>query len=736
MGREPTVYAGALVLIALLVPLQKWWGAQVLLVPALLIVPGLIVLRALRIPGQTVSSYPVYVPCASIVVLFGSGLAVDMLGPLVGVAAPLRAWPLLVGLEATCFALLAVSVKTPPNVAIDWRPLSRPARYAWPLVLPLVAAAGALRLNHGHGNSLALIAVSALIALLVAATAFSARLDETLLQVVLYAAGLTMTWSDSLRGDPLYGFDIATEYQRLQQTLLTGIWHTAHPNDAYGAMVSLTIMPTALHALSGLPALLVFKVVFPMIYALFPVAILGLARRLLSRRWAFVAGAFTIGQFAFAEMAGFARQEIALVLFAALIAAMLDTGIRRLSQWALVALFGLATALSHYSTTYVAITVVGLTIPLQWAASWFREIPRVTGAVAVAFIAAFAGAAIWYGPVTHSDSHVLEVAQTVKAEGLDLLPNRVAGDNFLAAYLQGNTRTQIPAAQYARLIQEYYSVNKTYIKSPPDAVDSRYALRDSSVPETPVKWHPVYNALSLGLLIIEQLANVLAALGALLMLLRREASVVTRQIGLLALATTLLLTVLRFSGSLAVAYGQERAQLQGFVLLAISLCWAIQGFSGSREARQARVLRLAAACLALVFVNTSYLLGAVLGGQTSVNLANSGPAFEYYYSTAPEFASAQWLGKTVRPGQLVYADEYGQLPLVAVTGMQQGLFLDLTPQTLNQHAWVYASRTNVIDGRAFALYHDHLATYVFPAAFLDVNYDLVYTNGSSEVFHR
>ena len=71
-----------------------------------------------------------------------------------------------------------------------------------------------------------------------------------------------------------------------------------------------------------------------------------------------------------------------------------------------------------------------------------------------------------------------------------------------------------------------------------------------------------------------------------------------------------------------------------------------------------------------------------------------------------------------------------------MTEIHKGCLLDLTPLTLNQHAWVYASRTNVINGRAFALYNDHIASYVFPADFLDANYDLVYTDGSSEVFHR
>jgi hypothetical protein len=246
-----------------------------------------------------------------------------------------------------------------------------------------------------------------------------------------------------------------------------------------------------------------------------------------------------------------------------------------------------------------------------------------------------------------------------------------------------------------------------------------------------------YDALGLGFLLIEQLGNVLAASGGLLMVLRRRSSLLTRQIGLLALATTLLLTVIRFSGTLAAAYGQERAQLQGLVLLAVPLCWAVRGLADMRRARQAWVLNITAGCLAVVLVSTTYLAGAVLGGGTSANLANSGVAFEHFDITAPELASAQWLGNAIKRGQLVYADEYAQLPLVAATGIQNGLLLDVTPQTLNDRAWVYADRTNVTDGRAFALFdNDRLATYVFPADFLTSYYDLVYTNGSSEVFHR
>src|SRR5215467_7486217 len=188
MVRRFGAYAAALTLIALLVPLHGLWAVQVLLVPLLLIVPGALLLQALRVPARAVSSFPVYVPCASLIVLIGSGLAVDALGFLIGVAAPLRMGPLLVGLELTCFALLATSVNAPSSLAIPWRLLSRPARFAWPLILSLLAAAGVLWFNNGHGAGLAVAATDACVLVLIAAIVFASELEWPLLTVILYAA--------------------------------------------------------------------------------------------------------------------------------------------------------------------------------------------------------------------------------------------------------------------------------------------------------------------------------------------------------------------------------------------------------------------------------------------------------------------------------------------------------------------------------------------------------------------
>jgi hypothetical protein len=86
----------ALALIALAVPARRIWAAELASLVLLLTAPGLFLLRALRVPGRAVAAFPVYIPFASLVVVVASALAVDLAGPGLGVARPLRPLPVLV----------------------------------------------------------------------------------------------------------------------------------------------------------------------------------------------------------------------------------------------------------------------------------------------------------------------------------------------------------------------------------------------------------------------------------------------------------------------------------------------------------------------------------------------------------------------------------------------------------------------------------------------------------------
>jgi uncharacterized membrane protein len=726
-----------LALLVVLVPARHSWAVQFLLIVLLFTVPGVILLRTLKVPGSAVASFPVYVPCASLVVLSGSALAVNLIGPIIGIAAPLRPWPMLIGLELVCLILLAVSVNAPPDVGIPWRDLPRPGRTALPLVLPLISAAGALRLNNEHGNGVAVLALAACVLTTIALFAYAPRLDGAVLAVGLYAAGLAMLWSFSLRGASVYGFDISDEYYVLQHTVAAGIWSPGHPNNAYAALLSVTVLPAELHAVTGISDLALFKIVYPALTALIPVAVFYLGRRILSPRWAFAAGALLITQSAFGqELPAVARQEIALVVFVGLVAAVLDTKLRWRTQWPLMLLFALTMVVSHYTTTYVAATLFGLTLVFQWVTSWFRPVAKLSVSMAVAFAAATAGAVMWFGPVTQSSSNVIQLAKTAEVQGVDLLPNRAQQGGLINAYLNGNAVTPLTPEQYTQQAHSEYVATKRFVHPLPDADNAAYALRSSTTPAPPVKWALGYNVLGLGELVAQQLIYLLSAIGALILVFRRAVEPIARRIGLITIATLVFLVAIRLSGTLATFYNAQRALLQAMVFLDIPLFWCLQALAGQRKLRQAAAVTAGAALIAAIFVPSNGLSAAVLGGGTATNLANSGNDYEQFYVTAPELSSATWLGTQLRSGQLVYTDEYGQLPLVSMTGISAGLLLDVTPQTLDQHAWVYATPTNVLLGQAHSSFEGHSISYVFPSRFLNANYNLVYTNGSSEVYHR
>ena len=736
-SRHPlTVPVVGLATIAVLTPAHGLWAVQLILVPLLLVIPGIILLRTLRVPGAAIAANCVYVPAASIVVLIGSGLATDLIGLLIGISAPLRAAPLLIALEIICAVLLAAGRSAPPETQIRWDMLERPLGLIWPVILPLVGAAGALRLNSGHSNVIAILAIFLVITSLLVIFLRVPWYDDAFLIVVLFAGALALMWSFSLRGDLVYGYDISNEYYSLTQTVTTGVWHFSHASDAYGAMLSLTILPAELHELSGVQTLFIFKVIYPVIGALFPVGIFCFARRLLAGRWAFMAACLVImQQTLFQQFTALARQEIATVLFVVLIAAIFDTAQPRRSRWVFVCLISLGIVLCHYSTAYMAIPVLGMAAVFQFAVSWFKPIPRVTGAVLVAFAVSLGGAAVWYGALTHSTQNVSEFVQIANGQGIDLLPNK--SGSLLTTYLQGEQIKPLTPAQYQSYISEYYRTKYPFITPLADASNPKYVLQPAGAgPVPPVKLKSVSSSLSLVDMLVQQLTNLLAGVGTIILVLRRKQRVLASQIGFVGLAGMVMLILTRLSGTIAQEYNPQRAFLQLLTVLGIVIAWFFQWLGGKYKWTRPLILATCSSALGIYLFGTTGFNAAVLGGTTQSNLANNYTDYQWFVVNSQDVAAATWVTDEASSGQIIESDEHGELRLIAVAGNRQAMFADLSPAATDSHAWVYATRANIVDNSVYTNVGAYSGSYAFPKLFFDSNFNLVYTNGTSEVFHR
>lgn len=744
--RRVVYYGAALTLMTLLSLLHDLWTAQLALIPMLLTVPGLLLLNALRVPGKAVALFPLYVPACSLVVLLASGLAVNLGGAVLGVAQPLRPVPLLIGLQVFCLVMLLAGTTAPLSTAIP-RPALPSVRWlTLAMLLPLTAAAGALRLNHGHGPALAIAALIACGAVLVAAALTANRLDVSRISVLLFAVSLAMMWAYSLRSDLVYGFDISTEYAVAADTIRAGVWEM-HPHpDAYGAMLSITVLPAQLHELTGTSLVVILKLVYPAAFAMFVVGIYNIAERFLPRRWATLAAGYVLVQGGVSQqLPALARQEIALLLFLALCAALLEIGMARTPRLTLVVLFGPALVVSHYSSAYFALLMLAGAVCVQILLGITRRTAAVRWTVAAALLTGIASAVLWYGPITQSASNMGRLRDALSAEGLRLLPHD-RDKGLIAAYLSSGEGETMPTSEYEEKVRATYA-GRSFIQPPRDAGDPRYRLRDHGLPEAEPRVPLVGPMLNLAVLALAQLGNLLSLAAATLMAFQRRSPGLTRQVGLLALPALGALVLFRLSGTLATLYNQGRAEIQSLTLVTVALFWMLHQIAPRLHRSLPRtpgrrldllVWSMVAGAVLTIFVKTSDLSTAALGGGRSTHLSDHGEDYERFYQHRTEIAAAAWLSRQVAGNRdLVYSDRYGQIRLFTQMGAgRPGMFTDLAPAALHREAWIYATRVNVVNGRARSSIGGRMATYAFPSEFIRKNYDLVYTNGESEVYHR
>jgi hypothetical protein len=263
-------------------------------------------------------------------------------------------------------------------------------------------------------------------------------------------------------------------------------------------------------------------------------------------------------------------------------------------------------------------------------------------------------------------------------------------------------------------------------------------LENASVPSSAGRAPGIANGFVVLTHILVALLAVLSALAAVLLVARRKTPEVLRPLGYIAVGTLPLLLAVHLSRTLAAQYDPDRVAMQALLPLSIAVAWVTQKAVRRLPDRRVRRVAIGAIVVSLLVLlsNSSGLTGATLGSSTSLNLASRGAQFERMNITEPELASAHWLGSLTAPHPLVYADELGAHRLVIAANMsEENIIGTLVPQVIDRHAWVYGSTRNIADGRAEANDVSDVL-YKFPFGFLNDNFNTVYANGSSEIFHR
>jgi uncharacterized membrane protein/glycosyltransferase involved in cell wall biosynthesis len=703
---------------------------------AMVLVSGHLLLRCFGLRSQRlVARWALSVPLGLAWTMLTGLLAATLL-PRLDIARPLDFAPAAVTYSVSLALLYAVS---------RWRkakaPALKPERttllgwllYSVAALLPVLSFAGATILNNGGANTVTIAMFITAIALFAVTLARSKTLPSSVLPVVLFSLSLSALLTYSLRSAFVFGWDIQQEYDVFQATQQHGTWLIGAQHTPYSAMLSLTTLPTLLSNIAGVPAAAVFKLFYPMLFSVLPV-ILYYGYRMYARRWiSFVAAALTIAQFHYLqEFSALARQQIAFLFFAAILYVLLQERFSlRARRWFIgSAIIGLV--LSHYSTAYVAIVLLGLMWLITKIVMFFRR-DQLTGIIKnegyvewwmVALL--LAGVVFWYGPATHS-SAALRLAvkhhnySQVASQSIDMAVDTLAPQT-------GSVKN---SNEYLGTVGDTYRHDRPYFDYYADANNKTiHAVQEPTIAHRAVAYsagHLLDVATRIGWW-------VLGLIGIAIMAVRIIGRRNQRQleIGVLLGAAVLLFVAIHLIPNVGKYYNVPRMNQQLLMLAALpavlTAAAVLRGFPG--------YLRKTAIGSAFIisFVAATGLLTQFTGGTPSANLNNFGTDYHRFYIHQTDAAAATWLGSVYDNNSAIFIDRYAALRLTVPTSLDNRLMNDVTPETIARGSYVFGDYKNVVNGVTMVDVNGRVVVFQFPKAFLDSHKDLLYSNGKAVVY--
>ena len=325
----------------------------------LLFVPGIILLRVLRLHQLNVIEGVLYTVGLSAATVMLTGLFMNAAYVFI-TPRPLSLLPFMVTISAVVIALCFLSYRRDRDysrpTAIDLRLPSSPLVPGL-LLLPLVSVLGAYLFNT-RGTSVGSVIVYLSVAGLILVCGFTNYVPKRYHSLVILMIAVALLLNNALITNYLWGFDIQVEHYVAQVVVNNGFWGAPpgfdHNTLNLNTMLSITMLAPLLSIVTGMSVAWVFKLIFPLFLALVPLGLYRLYEKQTSPRIALFGAFFFMVTFSFyTEMLAMAREEIAELFLVALLLLLVDKEMRRVPQFLLFGLFGFSLIVSHYALTYM-----------------------------------------------------------------------------------------------------------------------------------------------------------------------------------------------------------------------------------------------------------------------------------------------------------------------------------------------------------------------------------------------
>jgi len=686
-------------------------------------VPGMLILRALRLHQLGGVRTPLFAVGLSLAAVMGTGLLMTMLYPVFGFERPLALVPVVMteGVIITFMAVVSYWRDPGPTEGgtIDLRDVLTPPALAL-CVLPFASIFATYAMN-AYGSNLPLLVLIIIIAITALWISTSASVPKELYPLAVFVIAVALLYHASLISPYVWGWDIQQELYTANAVLSNAQWNVHAPGPT-NAVLSVTVLAPLTSIVSGVSVVWIFKTIYPLLFALVPVGLFVVFQKQTSGRIALLASFFVTFLFTFfTEMPSLARQEIAELFLVLLLILLVDKRVGleagKSPLYALCAIFAASVVVSHYALALIFITY----LVVAWLVLFLVDNPamrrlhraassgpsakppaRLKRMLTLPFILLFAAfTAAWYATLG-SAALSRDIVPTFAQIGRTLL----AAPNVPLAF-------GIGAAAYAcALVIVYLLTKRARQKAPTLLFGAPVVFLSASL--ALARYYGIsVNELLLGKLSpLHEVAEFLYLLGLILIILGLAALVLRRcrftfdqEFAALALASFVILMTAAAVPVLALAVNTTRLYQISTLLLApfcVTGALLIGGLPGPLRARprERTGLSLTYKLVAVLFVmmllfGTGLVYEVTRQDPTSffLNDAIDAPRFN-----AREVAGAQWLHAVKASKGPVYADVYRGLLWTSLDSNHSLIRLPSYAPHTPHAGYVYLGTFNLLTG--------------------------------------
>ncbi|NTV22229.1 MAG: DUF2206 domain-containing protein [Candidatus Yonathbacteria bacterium] len=713
----------------------------------LLILPGVLLLRILNFYPETIWERILHIVSLSIAILLIGGLIENTLLPLFGIWKPLEKIPLLIFFDILFIIFIIIGTLLGRRIHIfSPKKIHFQPHQVWlqalAFLLPLSAIGGATILNNGGSNFLAIATLLGIAGFLLYAGIRITSQNETFILTWVYAVSFALLLGMSMRSLHVVGWDINNELQVFRMTHGSAFWSMSHLQDAYNACLSITILPTIFLRFTHFVDEYIFKFLFQAIFALMPIGLYYFIKELTGQRKAILATTMFLGSAVFSHgMPTLIRQEFGFLFFSLILFIIFSEKIKSKNRNVLLVLYGTSMILSHYSTTYVALFLLGITFLLN---SILRILKRfsppttlgeISHSISMWFLIFLAGVAfIWSGVITktgnnitgfidHSQSNISEVFS------YDTVARSINQLFFPYPHFEDvNTYVTRESLNFKKNHSDFhfYSENKFSEEhiSRMDFLETQRYLGD--VPHVFTKQLSVFFKLFLN--------NIFVIFGFFVLLgwwLKRK--LVSSEYVLLAGSGFIILILLLILPDALTQYNIDRMFFQLLVIWGLlSVVGGLSIFSIFFQKKDAYIAMTISYIILLLFYNG--IIFTLVGGPTFLSLNNAGADYEKFYAQEEEVTAAQWLA-THNDSSPIFASSSGYNRLSAHGNiLSSQIFITLLPSMIDVNGYVFLTHMNTVAGLSSYLVNNEEYAYNVPTEFFDTYKNQLYDNGVAKIY--